>query len=85
MRGSVAGCFGILMHPIDQAIADMQARRRARTWPPVTLQEFAALSRDELQALAQQVGVNAISNRQVLIIELYQAVHCLDEKMRRST
>lgn len=46
-------------HPIDQAIATMQARRRARTWPPVTLQEFAALSRDELQALAMEIGVNA--------------------------
>jgi len=63
----------------------MQARRRARTWPPVTLAEFGQLSREQLQALAQQVGVSAISNRQVLIVELYQAVHSRDERMRRPT
>lgn len=73
------------MHPIDEAIEQMQSRRRARTWPPVTLQEFGELSREQLQTLAQQVGVSAISNRQVVIVELYQAVHRLDQKMRRLT
>lgn len=71
------------MHPIDQAIATMQARRRARTWPPVTWAEFAELSRGELQTLAAEWGVSAISNRQVLIVELYQAVHCLDQRVRK--
>lgn len=71
------------MHLIDQAIADMQARRRARTWPPVTLQEFGQLSWRELQALAMEIGVNAAANRQVLIVELYQAVHCLDRRVRK--
>ncbi len=61
----------------------MQARRRARTWPPVTLAEFGQLSWRELQALAMDLGVNAAANRQVLIVELYQVVHGLDEKMRR--
>lgn len=72
------------MHPIDQAIADMQARRRARTWPPVTLQEFGELSRGELQALAMKIGVSAISNRQVLIVELYQVAHGLDQRVRKN-
>jgi len=60
----------------------MQARRRARTWPPVTLAEFGELSWRELQALAMEIGVNAGQNRQVLIVELYQAVHGTSLKMR---
>ncbi len=62
----------------------MQSRRRARTTPPVTLQEFNELSRGELQALAMAWGVNAGVNRQVLIVELYQVVHSTELKMRRS-
>lgn len=74
------------MHPIDQAIADMQARRRARTSPPVTLDEFEELNRAELVAMAKARGVNAAQNRRAMIMALYRSIHELDRiEMRRKS
>lgn len=71
------------MHPIDEAIEAMRARRQARTWPPVTLEEFNQLNRGQLQKLAVAMGINAGRNRQVLIAELYGEVHELNRGIQR--
>lgn len=81
------GSGELALHPIDQAIADIQARRRARTWPPVTIEEFGRLSYQELRNLAQDVGIQTsrISGfkRADLVISLYWHCHGLDRAMRR--
>lgn len=61
------------------AIAEMQARRRARTSPPVALDEFAELNRDELVAMAKARGINAAQNRRAVIEALYRSIHELDK------
>lgn len=62
----------------------MQARRRARTWPPVTIEEFGKLNYRELVGLAMERGLKATGlKRTDLVIGLYWHCHELDRAMRR--
>ena len=60
------------MHPIDAAIADMQARRRARACVTVRMSDLARLETARLHEIARARQIPVAANRRDLTIVLFR-------------
>lgn len=60
------------MHPIDRAIQEMQARRRARTCVTVRMSDLARLETARLHEIASARQIPVAANRRDLTISLFR-------------